>query len=85
MSKLAVKSLDRSGNGLIESGDLSIQVEIKRLEGRSSYAVLVDGVCKGISRATPKAAWMWLIEYFGVWSIDQPEQKPRKQRKSKQI
>lgn len=84
MSKLITKSLDRAGSGEIVSGDITSHVEVSRLAGRSSYAVLVDGKCKGISRATPKAAWLWLVEYFGVWEIAEPEKKPTKLPKTKQ-
>ena len=73
MSKLIVKSLERAGDGEVVGADVSIKVSVTKLVGRSSYAVQVDGVCKGISRVTPRDAWLWLIDYLGVWEIVEPE------------
>lgn len=72
MSKLIVKSLERAGDGEVVGADVSIKVSVTKLVGRSSYAVQVDGVCKGISRVTPRDAWLWLIDYLGVWEIVEP-------------
>lgn len=67
MSKLITKTLQRAGKGLIESSGISCPVEVCRLAGRSSYTVLVDGVDKGVSRATASQMWQWVLEYFDVW------------------
>lgn len=72
MSKLIVKSLERAGDGEVVGADVSIKVSVTKLIGRSSYAVQVDGVCKGISRVTPRDVWLWLIDYLGVWEIVEP-------------
>ena len=83
MSKLIVKSLERAGDGEVVGADVSIKVSVTKLVGRSSYAVQVDGVCKGISRVTPRDAWLWLIDYLGVWEIVEPEVVARKVKKTK--
>lgn len=81
MSKLIISSLERAGIAQIVSGEVTCQVEVKRLTGRSSYTVLVDGLCKGISRATAGEAWAWVVEYFRVWTIETPEVKQKKKKK----
>lgn len=83
MSKLIVKSLERAGDGEVIGADVSIKVSVTKLVGRSSYAVQVDGVCKGISRVTPRDAWLWLIDYLGVWEIVEPEIVAKKVKKTK--
>lgn len=83
MSKLIVKSLERAGDGEVVGSDVSIKVSVTKLTGRSSYAVQVDGVCKGISRVTPRDAWLWLIDYLGVWEIVEPEPATKKVKKTK--
>lgn len=83
MSKLIVKSLERAGDGEVVGADVSIKVSVTKLIGRSSYAVQVDGVCKGISRVTPRDAWLWLIDYLGVWEIVEPEVVAKKVKKTK--
>ena len=83
MSKLIVKSLERAGEGEVVGADVSIKVSVTKLVGRSSYAVQVDGVCKGISRVTPRDAWLWLIDYLGVWEIVEPEPVAKKVKKTK--
>jgi hypothetical protein len=83
MSKLIVKSLERAGEGEVVGADVSIKVSVTKLVGRSSYAVQVDGVCKGISRVTPRDAWLWLIDYLGVWEIVEPEPVTKKVKKTK--
>ena len=83
MSKLIVKSLERAGDGEVVGADVSIKVSVTKLVGRSSYAVQVGGVCKGISRVTPRDAWLWLIDYLGVWEIVEPAPVARKVKKTK--
>lgn len=83
MSKLIVKSLERAGGGEVVGADVSIKVSVIKLVGRSSYSVRVDGVCKGISRVTPRDAWLWLIDYLGVWEIVEPLPAARKVKKTK--
>lgn len=81
MSKLIVKSTDKSGVGQVTGESVSCEVEVKRLTGRTSYTVLVDGICKGISRATAFEAWQWVTSYFNIWTIEAPEVKPKKKKK----
>ena len=83
MSKLIVKSLERAGDGEAVGAGVSIKVSVTKLVGRSSYAAQVDGVCKGISRVTPRDAWLWLIDYLGVWEIVEPELVAKKVKKTK--
>lgn len=83
MSKLIVKSLERAGDGEVVGADVSIKVSVTKLTGRYSYAVQVDGVCKGISRVTPRDAWLWLIDYLGVWEIVEPLPAAKKVKKTK--
>ena len=83
MSKLIVKSLERAGEGEVVGADVSIKVSVTKLVGRSSYAAQVDGMCKGISRVTPRDAWLWLIDYLGVWEIVEPEPVTKKVKKTK--
>lgn len=83
MAKLIVKSLERAGEGEVVGSGVSIKVSVTKLTGRSSYAVQVDGVCKGISRVTPRDAWLWLIDYLGVWEIVEPEIVAKKVKKTK--
>ena len=83
MSKLIVKSLERAGDGEVVGADVSIKVSVTKLVVRSSYAVQVSGVCKGISRVTPRDAWLWLIDYLGVWEIVEPEPVAKKVKKTK--
>lgn len=80
MSKLIVKNTEKSGIGQVIGESVTCEVEVKRLTGRASYAVLVDGVCKGISRATAFEAWQWVINYFNVWTIEAPEVKQKKKK-----
>lgn len=81
MSKLIVKSTDKSGIGQVIGETVTCGVEVKRLTGRASYTVLVGGVCKGISRATAFDAWQWVINYFNIWTIEAPEVKQKKKKK----
>lgn len=83
MSKLIVKSIERAGKGLIVSEGVSVQVEVKRLAGCSSYTVFVDDVhLKYISRQTANNMWYWVQDYFGAWKIEEPT-KPEKKTKIK--
>lgn len=81
MSKLIVKNTEKSGIGQVIGESVTCEVEVKRLTGRASYAVLVDGVCKGISRVTAFEAWQWVINYFNIWTIEAPEVKQKKKKK----
>ena len=81
MSKLIVKSTEKAGVGQVIGEIVTCEVEVKRLTGRASYTVLVDGVCKGISRAAAFEAWQWVINYFNIWTIEEPEAKPKKKNK----
>lgn len=78
MSKMIVKSTEKAGIGQVIGESVSCEVEVCRLAGRSSYTVKVDGVCKGISRATAFEAWQWIINYFNIWTIEVPEVKQKK-------
>ena len=81
MSKLIVKNTEKSGIGQVIGESVTCEVEVKRLTGRASYTVLVDGVCKGISRAAAFEAWQWVINYFNIWTIGAPEVKQKKKKK----
>ena len=80
MSKLIVKSTEKAGIGQVIGEFDTCAVEVCRLAGRSSYTVKVDGVCKGISRATAFEAWQWVINYFNIWTIEAPEVKSKKKK-----
>lgn len=80
MSKLITKTIERAGKGLIISGDTECPIEVCRLAGRSSYTVLVDGKDKGVSRVSASLMWAWVLDYFNVWTVEEPpkvEKKPR--------
>lgn len=81
MPKLIVKSTDKAGIGQVIGESVTCEVEVCRLSGRSSYIVKVNGLCKGISRATAFDAWQWVINYFNIWTIESPEVKPKKKKK----
>lgn len=81
MSKLMVKSTEKAGIGQVIGEIVTCEVEVKRLTGRTSYTVLVNGICKGISRATAFEAWQWVINYFNIWTIEAPQVKPKKKKK----
>lgn len=83
MSKLITKSIERAGKGLIISGSIECDVNVCRLAGRTSYTVLIDGIDKGISRATPFAMWQWLLDYFNVWEVEAPQIIEKVKRKNK--
>lgn len=81
MSKLMVKSTEKAGIGQVIGEIVTCEVEVCRLAGRSSYTVKVDGLCKGISRATAFEAWQWVINYFNIWTIEAPEVRQKKKKK----
>ena len=81
MSKLIVKNTEKSGIGQVIGEIVTCEVEVKRLTGRASYTVLIDGLGKGISRATAFEAWQWVINYFNIWTIEAPEVRQKKKKK----
>lgn len=81
MSKLIVKNTEKSGIGQVIGESVTCEVEVKRLTGRASYTVLIDGLGKGISRSTAFEAWQWVIDYFNIWTIEAPEVKQKKKKK----
>ncbi|AHK11631.1 hypothetical protein S140_224 [Shewanella sp. phage 1/40] len=83
MSKLITINTERAGKGLIISGDIECNVNVCRLAGRTSYTVLIEGIDKGVSRATPLAMWQWLMDYFNVTTIEAPEVVEKVKRKNK--
>jgi hypothetical protein len=45
--------------------------------------VLIDGKDKGVSRTSAALMWLWVMDYFSVWKIEQPPKKEKKTRKDK--
>jgi hypothetical protein len=80
MTKLITKTLERAGKGQIISGDIISEIQVCRLAGRGSYTVLIDGSTNGISRATAGEMWQFVIDYFNVWTIEEP---PKVEKKTK--
>lgn len=87
MSTLVTKSIEKAAIGTIISGDTPLcgdgttcQVEVCRLAGRASYTVLIDGKDKGVSRTSAALMWLWVMDYFSVWKVEEPPKKGKKVR-----
>ena len=90
MSTLVTKSIEKAAIGTIVSSSdetpqsgITCTVEVCRLAGRASYTALIDGKDKGVSRTSAALMWLWVMDYFSVWKVEELPKKEKKTRKAK--
>ena len=84
MTTLIVKSIVRSGTGIIEDSEGNeITVKVYKPKGLLNFRVLVEGIDKGFNELTAQAAWGMVKRMYNVWEVKEPAPKPKKKKENK--